>query len=278
MIDISVSDCIKIYFGFAEDPRPVEGWFSPAHLAYVTVMILITVGLAILLGRKYRNSEYKEKRKVLRIATVLILGSEITKITICCFIAHNFLEILSNLPLFLCSIHLLALPFAAFGKGRIRDACTDFVLIFGTLGCLAGTYLAGNIFGGSPVLSFFPMVSVTTHCISGFAGLYSAITGLASMKAKNRPIVTGILVIFEFLAAAANFFLNPENGFGLDYQHNYMFFSSPDGTPFSIVFDMVGGDPTLYGVAVALLYIIYLMIFSLIWSLCTKKSVKKQYN
>lgn len=261
---------IKIYFGFESDPREAEGWLSWQHLLYVTLMVALAVLLAVLLGRKYKNRSEKEKLKVVRIATVVILSCEIFKIVINSVQAHDPLHFLSNLPLFLCSIHLLAMPFAAFGKGRVRETCSDFILVFGPLGCIAGTYLAGNIFGGSPVLSFGPMVSVTTHCISGFVGVYLGISRLARLKKKNLSFTLSILVFFELLAWSANQYLKVER-FGHSYQHNYMFFTSSDGTPFSICEKIVGGNQVLYTLFVALLYIAYLAAFAAVWMLCAKR-------
>ncbi len=74
---------------------------------------------------------------------------------------------LYNLPLFLCSIQLIALPLAAFSKGRVKDASLDFVSIFGVLGMILGTYGAGNNYSAYPVLSFDNVVSGVTHAISG---------------------------------------------------------------------------------------------------------------
>ena len=48
------------------------------------------------------------------------------------------MHFLYDLPLFLCSIQLIAIPMAAFCKGRVKEACLDFVLTFGILGAVFG--------------------------------------------------------------------------------------------------------------------------------------------
>ena len=103
------------------------------------------------------------------------------------------LLLLYELPLFLCSIQLIAIPLAAFSKGRIKGAALDFVFIFGLLGALLGTYGAGNNYSVYPVLSIDNVASGITHSISGFASLYIAISGMVSMKKKDIPITFAIL-------------------------------------------------------------------------------------
>ena len=64
-----------------------------------------------------------------------------------CFRGHDPLGWLYELPLFLCSIQLITIPLAAFTKGKIKEASLDFVLIFGILGAVFGTYFAGQNYG-----------------------------------------------------------------------------------------------------------------------------------
>ena len=248
-------DLIREYFGWTTE-RPVEGWLSWQHLLYVSLMVILTVALGIILGRRNRDADDAAKRRVLKGAAVLMVGLELFKIVICSFRAGDAWAFRGFLPLFLCSILLISLPLAAFGRGRVREAATDFSFAFGMLCCIAGTYLAGNIFGGSPVLSFDPMVSVTTHCISGFATVYIGASGLVGMKRRNIPISFAILAVFEGLALGVDIWQRET-----PYQSNYMFFMTPDGTPFQICLDIVGGSQVLYTVFVMLLYFVYLALF-----------------
>ena len=248
-------DLLREYFGWTQN-RPVEGWFSWQHLLYVTLMVILTVALGVILGRRARPEDEEKRRTPLKIAALLMVGLELFKIVICSFRAGDVWSFRGFLPLFLCSILLISLPLAAFGKGKVREAATDFSFSFGMLCCIAGTYLAGNIFGSSPVLSFDPMVSVTTHCISGFATVYIGCSGLCRMKPRNIPISFAILAVFEGLALAVDIWQKPT-----PYQSNYMFFMSPDGTPFQLCLDIVGGSQVLYTIFVMLLYFVYLALF-----------------
>jgi uncharacterized membrane protein YwaF len=173
-----------------------------------------------------------------------------------------------DLPLFLCSVQLIAIPLAAFSKGRIREASLDFVFIFGLLGAVAGTFGQVRNFDMYPVLSFPNIVSGVTHAISGFASLYIVVSKMESMKLKNLPIVLAILTTFCILAYVANV--------TLDY--NYMFLMYHDGTPYQIFYNLVGGNKVLYPIVVVLLFFLYISVFTYVYNLIKNKVTKKECN
>ena len=194
----------------------------------------------------------------------MIDAFEIFKIIICCIRSNSINGLLHNLPLFLCSIQLIALPLAAFTKGRIKEACLDFVFIFGILGALAGTYGAGQNYSCYPVLSFDNVVSGITHSISGFASLYIGISKMASMKKENIYITFSIIGIFCVLAYIANVIID----------YNYMFLMRGDGTPYDIFYNLVNGNKVLYPLIVLVLFLLYITVFYLIYFFA--KSKKKE--
>lgn len=252
---------MKEFFGFGGYTRPIEGYFSWQHILFVTILMIIMVALSIFLGRRNRNKDEKTKNKVLIWSAILIDGFELFKIIILCIRGNDPLGWLYILPLFLCSIQLITIPLAAFAKGRIKEASLDFVLIFGILGAVLGTYLAGNNYSSYPVLSFDNVVSGITHSISGFASLYILISGMASMKKQNIIISFSILLSFCVLAYIANVVLD----------YNYMFLMRGDGTPYDIVFNLVNGNKVLYPLIVVILFIIYISLFYYVFFLISKK-------
>ena len=158
---------------------------------------------------------------------------------------------LYDLPLFLCSIQLITLPLAAFSKGRVQEAALDFVCIFGLLGAVMGTYGAGQNYNCYPVLSFDNVISGVTHCISGFAALYIMVSGLASLKRENVFITFAILLFFCVAAFITNGLID----------YNYMFLVRGDGTPYDILYNLVGGNPIAYPLGVVALFLVYIGIF-----------------
>ena len=256
---------MREFFGFGGYQREPEGFFSWQHIVFVTSLVLIMIGMAIWLGLKNRNKDEKTKNKVLIISAILIDSIELFKIILLCFREQNPLHWIYDLPLFLCSIQLITIPFAAFSKGRLREAALDFVMIFGILGALAGTYGAGNIYGSHPVLSFDSVVSGITHCISGFVSLYIMIANLISMKKENIWILFTILLSFLVVAYVVNVIID----------YNYMFLMRGDGTPYDIFYNLVNGNKVLYPMIVLLLFCLYIFLFYFAYFKIASK-VKKQ--
>ena len=257
---------MKEFFGFDGYKRTPEGYMSWQHLVFVTSLMVIMVALAVWLGLKYKNQEEKKKNKVLIWSAILIDAFEIFKIIILCARSDDSMAWTRMLPLFLCSIQLITIPLAAFAKGRVKEAALDFVFIFGMLGAILGTYAAGQNYAAYPVLSVDNVVSGITHSISGFASLYIVISKMTSMKLRNIWITFAILFGFCIAALIAN----------LTIPYNYMFMMAPDGTPYEIVYSMVGGNKVLYPIMVVLLFVIYVSLFYGVFYLIKKKKSKKE--
>ena len=259
---------MKEFFGWGGYTREPEGFLSWQHLLFVTCLMIAMVVLAILLGRKNRHAPFKKKNMILVISAILIDSLELFKIIFLCFRSQDPWEWLYILPLFLCSIQLIAIPLAAFSGGIVKCAALDFVFIFGILAAVLGTYGAGNNYGSYPVLGFDNVVSGLTHSISGFCSLYIVFSGMTSMKKKNIPITFGILFGFCICAAVANHFLD----------YNYMFLVRGDGTPYDILYNLVGGHPIIYPIGVILLFVLYILafygVYFLIIGMVKKKSSK----
>ena len=245
--------------------REAEGAWSWQHLTFVCLLLVATFALAIYLGRVYRGRSAKEKNRVLIACALLIDGFEIIKIVVLCIRTQNPLKWLYVLPLFLCSIQLIAIPLAAFCKGRLKEACLDFVLTFGILGGIFGTVGATQNYSAYPVLGMDNVFSGITHCISAFASLYIAISGMISLKKKNLPITMAVLLGFSVLAYVAN----------LALEYNYMFLMYHDSTPYSIIYDLVGGSPVFYPLIVVGIFVVYLLGCYKIYEVYARKRAAK---
>ncbi len=239
---------MKEFFGFGGYTREPEGYFSIEHLTFVTALMLIMTALAIFFALRTKHKDDNAKRRVLIVTAILIDSLELFKIILLCFRGNDPFGWLYELPLFLCSIQLITIPLAAFAKGRVREASLDFVCIFGILGAVLGTYFAGQNYASYPVLSFDNVISGITHSISGFTSLYISFTELTKLKRRNIPITIGILGGFCISAYIANLILD----------YNYMFLMRGDGTPYDILYNLVGGNPVLYPIGVFVLFILYI--------------------
>lgn len=263
---------MREFFGLSLDEngeytylREAEGAWGWQHLTFVSFVILAMIGIAIFVGLKNKNKNYQKKNFVLIVCAILIDGFEIVKIIIECIRAQSISHLAQLLPLFLCSIQLIAIPMAAFCRGRIKEACLDFVLTFGILGAVFGTIGAAQNYGTYPVFSMDNVFSAITHSISGFASLYIAISGMISLKKKNLYITLGILGGFSVIAYIANIFLGT----------NYMFLMRDDGTPYFIFYNMVGGSPVLYPLVVVGVFVLYVVGYYHVYHLIKRKKEEK---
>ncbi len=268
---------IKEFLGIGGFEREPEGAFSWQHILFVSFFVLAMIGLAIFFGLWLRNKDYKTKNKVIIVSAITIDSFELVKIIVRCIDSDNIGKTLLNtLPLFLCSIQLIAIPVAAFCKGRLKEAALDFVVIFGILGALFGPIGAFQDYNAYPVLSFHNTVSAITHSISGFTSLYIIISGMASMKKKNIWITSTILGVFCVLAYGANILTGSLNGDIFNDSSNYMFLMYHDGTPYQIVYNLVNGNKVLYPMLVVLLFVAYMALFYLIFILIKNAKNRKR--
>ena len=265
------------FFGLTKFPdgsfdfvRKAEGAWSWQHITFVSICLAVMFALSIFFGLRNKGKTEQEKNKVLIVSAFLIDGFEIVKIIVLCIRDKNAMYWLHVLPLFLCSIQLIAIPMAAFCKGRLKEACLDFVLTFGILGAVFGTVGATQNYAAYPVLSMDNVFSGITHSISGFASLYIGISGMKSMKWKNFPITISVLLGFAVLAYVANITV-PHIINKPDETLNYMFLMRHDDTPYSIFWNMVGGNPVLYPLVVVGIFVVYLVGFYLVDGLIEKR-------
>ena len=264
---------IKEFFGLAvfengsyHFARTAEGAWSWQHILQVSLMLIVMAVLAVVIGKRFKNRSLKEKNKVIAACAIIINSFEIVKIVVLCIRTQNPFHWIYVLPLFLCSIQLIALPLAAFCKGRIKEAALDFVLTFGILGGVFGTVGAVQNYSAYPVFSMDNVFSGVTHCISAFASLYIMISGMISLKKKNVLLVLGILLSFAIVAYVVNVIID----------YNYMFLMYHDGTPYSIFYDIVGGSAILYPLVVVGLFVIYYLLFFYVYQAMQKKREQKK--
>lgn len=252
---------MKEFIGMGGFTRQPEGFLSWQHLLFVGSLLAAMVVLAVILGKQNRKADPRKKNNVLIWTAFLIDGIEIAKIVLMCVRSGTARSILHDLPLFLCSIQLITMPLAAFSKGRVKEAALDFVSIFGILGAVFGTIGAGQNYNAYPVLSLDNVASGLTHTLSGFASLYIFFAGMASMKKDNIVITFGILIAFCVAAYIVNVIID----------YNYMFLMAGDGTPYDILYNLVGGSRVWYPVLVVALFLIYIGLFYSLFYVFSRK-------
>ncbi len=259
-----VMSILKEFLGVGGYQRVPEGYMSWQHLAFVSGLMVLMIGLSVLLGLRNRKKDEDSRNRVLMVSAVLLVFFKLVEIIAPCIINADPMAWTLSLPLFLCDIQMITVPLAAFSKGRFKEASLDFVAMFGILGAVFGTYCAGQNYNAYPVISYNNVLSGTTHVISGFASLYIMISGLTSMKKKNIWITFAIVLGFCVAAYIANIIID----------YNYMFLMAGDGTPYDLVYNFVNGNRVLYPLGVVVLFFLYIVVFYALYYAVTGKAKK----
>lgn len=245
---------MKDFFGINGYERSAEGFLSWQHIVFISSLLILMILLSVCLGLRNRTRTDGEKNKVIIGSALALIITEAVKYIILGIVAYCENDVgwwKVNLPLFLCSIQLFTLPVSAFAKGRLKEAALDFVMLFGILGALLGTFGAAQNYNSYPVISFHNVASALTHVIAGFASLYIIVAGMGKLRRRSFFVTCSILLGICTLAFIANELVD----------YNYMFLKRGDGTPYDILYNLVGGHPVLYPIGVVLLFLVYIFLF-----------------
>ena len=101
------------FFGIGGYKRTPEGFLSWQHLLFVTVILAAGAVLAVALGRRNREKDEKSKNRVLMVSAIVLDCIEIFYVAFVCISEKDPRAILLHLPLFLCSIMLIAIPISS---------------------------------------------------------------------------------------------------------------------------------------------------------------------
>ena len=80
---------------------------------------------------------------------------------------------------------------------------------------------------------------------------------------KKKNIWITFMVLFGFCVAA--YVVN------ILVDYNYMFLMAGDGTPYDILYNLVGGSPVLYPLGVVTLFVLYILGFYGVYASVVKK-------
>lgn len=238
--------------------------FSPLHFLVSACWVALIVVACIFLRKK----EEKTLQRVFAVLWLALTVLEIVKITweTCCGAEVRF-EWGGNLPLYPCSIFMYAMPFAIWGRGKVRYAACGYVCTLGLLGGAINFVYPTNILSNYSCISFAGCHTLFYHGVLLLCALLMLLSGYHSYKGVTKarqlllPAIPALIV--SVVANLVNF--SPINS-------DYMFFKLN-----SFFFAPIGAaTPDLLGVI--LVYGIYLLIHALpyipFWLTNRKKPAK----
>ncbi|MBQ9162721.1 MAG: YwaF family protein [Clostridia bacterium] len=249
----SLSGLLKNFFthkDFLPPASEIAGtMFTPLHFAFAAVVLALIIFSAI------RASKWSEGkiRVCFGISWAFLVCMEVTKILWETFSGAtvNF-EWGGILPLYPCSIFMYAMPFAIFGKGKLRYMGCGYVCSLGLLGASINFFYPATVLGNYSCISFAGFHTFLYHGVMLFTALTMLLSGYHSYKKAESftdlllPAIPALGV--SVLANAVNF-----SPIGSDYMFFKLnsFFLAPIG---AVLHDI----PTVF-----IVYTLYLVIHAL---------------
>lgn len=247
------TDLIANFFthkDFLPDANQLPGTlFTPLHFIVSACWIALIVLVCVLLRKK----EEKTIRKVFTFLWIAVTVLEVVKIVweTCCGKTVSF-EWGGILPLYPCSIFMYAMPFAIWGKGKVRYAACGYVCSLGLLGGSINFVYPANILNNYSCISFAGFHTLFYHGVMLLCAVLMLISGYHSYKKATKayylllPAIPALAV--SVIANAVNF-----SHIGSDY----MFFKLN-----SFFFAPIGAA-TPDWLSVMIVYGIYLLIHAI---------------
>lgn len=166
-----------------KDPSHQSELFSTTHLIFLVLSILLMICLLYI----FKNTKEKGMNRYLKFMTFFIAALETTKI-----IWEGSIDISSGngfnygglLPLYLCSMFIYALPIAAFGRGKVKQASLGFLASLGIVGGLSNLIFTQMLIY-YPFFHFSTFVSIIFHFLMAFTGFLIVITNCIKFDKKD---------------------------------------------------------------------------------------------
>ena len=261
----TLTDLLKSFFthkDFLPPASEITGtMFTPLHLIFAAILLAVTIICALLLSKKSERC-IRTVFLVLWIALVILEVIKIVWETVS-GASVNF-EMTGVLPLYPCSIFMYAMPFAIFGRGKMRYMGCGYVCSLGLLGGTINFIYPATILGSYSCISFAGFHTFFYHGTMLFCAIVMLKSGYHSYKDAKRPLdlllpaVPALLV--SIIANAVNF-----SPIGSDY----MFFRLS-----SFFFAPIGAAlPT--ALCVVIVYLLYVFIHSIPYLPCYFKNRKR---
>lgn len=167
-------------------------------LWYVLALALVGVGIFFLV--KYKSQ--KATKIVLIVLWAVTVALDLTKliVNICTGFSLKW-----DVPLYICSLFMYVMPFAIWGKGKVKDAACTYICTIGIMGAILN-YIFASVTNNYSLFSFFGFHTTLYHTILWAAPLIMLATGYCKLKFKDFGwaflgfvIITIPVVIFDFI-------------------------------------------------------------------------------
>ena len=249
----SLSDLLKNFFthkDFLPPAHEIAGTlFTPLHIIFAIIVLAAVILSAILLSKKNERTI----RTVFAVIWIVLCILEVTKIAWETLSGKSVsFEWGGILPLYPCSIFLYALPFAIWGKGKVRYAACGYVCSLGFIGGAVNFVYPANILSNYSCISFSGFHTFLFHGAIVFATLVMLISGYHKYNQIHHfcelLLPSAPFLIVSVIANLVNF---------SKIDSDYMFFKLE-----SFIFAPIGAA-TADWLSVIIVYVTYLILHAL---------------
>ncbi len=188
--------------------------FTPLHFIVAGIILAIVIFCAVLIHKKD-----KIIKPVFIALWVAVSVLEVVKIIWESTTGNTVgLEVTGILPLYPCSIFMYAMPFAIWGKGKVKQAACGYVCTLGLLGGSVNFFYPMTVLYRYSIISFSAMHSMIYHavmlftCLTMLLSKYHSYTRIKAVGDLFLPCIPTL--IMSIPANIVNYTLNTD----------YMFF------------------------------------------------------
>ncbi len=264
-------DMILSFFSYKDNiDYHGQDMFGTFHIIYLFLAILSIILLVYFL----RKVSHDKITKYLKILAIIMPFWELIKIiweTSYYYPIHHDFEWSGLLPLYLCSMFIYVLPFAGYGRGKIKQASLGFLCTLGILGGLVN-FVMPPILNSYPFFSYASFVSLIYHYLMVFTGIWLWVSGYYQVKKGDELLSFVPVLLFSLIVIPVNYILK-----SLGYYPDYMLYMSGNGAPLLpkiSSFLSERGLRFIYTLMVMLFYLLFDVIFIYLARLIKKVKIK----
>lgn len=253
-----------------------QDYMGLGQFLFLGIALLAIVLVSVFL----RNISRRKVDIFLKVLSFAIPLLEIMKIAVESYYdikgGHGF-NFSGLLPLYTCSLFIYTLPFAAFGRGKVKECCLAFLTTMGIFSGLTNFVMA-PILNTYPFFNFHTFVSLNFHFWMTFTGIFLIATGYYVPKWADIRKALLPLASLSVVAIPVDYALSAHYGWSVDY----MLYYSGNGAP--MLPDLAnalaeGGARPLFTCIVFLLYVIIItLIVAVIRLICFLKGRGTKQN
>ena len=256
--------------GFFDYKDKIENFqsemFSLNHIIYMIISLIFLIVLPII----FRKTNHQKISKFLKVNTFIVIISDIIKIvweTYHYYPIHHSYEYTGLLPLYLCSLFMITLPFAAFCKGKLKDISLAFLTTVGIIGGLSNVFYL-NILNYYPLFHFASLLSIFYHFMMAFTGIWLLTSGYYKLDKYCSLKAFIPIILLSMIAIPVNIKLNTD----------YMLLNHAYGIPFYPQIADFFISHNVHYLFIIFMFITYILIgyfiyglYNLIKNKCNKK-------